>query len=206
MTELYQLKLKRIAIFASGSGSNAQRIMEHFKRNKEMEVALVLCNKSDAYVLQRADNFEVPTHVFTKEELLHTNSIDNLLKNLEIDLIVLAGFMWLLPERFIQNYSKRIVNIHPALLPNYGGAGMFGRKVHEAVLNAKDTETGITIHYVNENFDEGEIIYQSKCSIEKTDDVEKLAYKVHQLEHIHYPKIIEDLLKKLDKKVYPENH
>lgn len=198
--------MKRIAIFASGSGSNAQRIMEHFKRNKEMEVALVLCNKSDAYVLQRADNFEVPTHVFTKEELLHTNSIDNLLKNLEIDLIVLAGFMWLLPERFIQKYPKRIVNIHPALLPNYGGAGMFGRKVHEAVLNAKDSETGITIHYVNENFDEGEIIYQSKCSIEKTDDVEKLAYKVHQLEHIHYPKIIEDLLKKLDKKVYPENH
>ncbi len=171
-----------------------------------MEVALVLCNKSDAYVLQRADNFEVPTHVFTKEELLHTNSIDNLLKNLEIDLLVLAGFMWLLPERFIQKYPKRIVNIHPALLPNHGGAGMFGRKVHEAVLNAKDTETGITIHYVNENFDEGEIIYQSKCTVEKTDDAEKLAYKVHQLEHIHYPKIIEDLLKKLDKKVYPENH
>lgn len=198
--------MKRIAIFASGSGSNAQRIMEHFKRNKEMEVALVLCNKPDAYVLQRADNFEVPTHVFTREELLHTNSIDNLLKNLDIDLIVLAGFMWLLPERFIQSYPKRIVNIHPALLPKHGGEGMYGKKVHEAVLKAKDPETGITIHFVNENFDEGEIIYQSKCTVEKTDDVEKLAYKVHQLEHIHYPKIIEDLLKKLDKKVYPENH
>ena len=198
--------MKRIAIFASGSGSNAQRIMEHFKRNKEMEVALVLCNKPDAYVLQRADNFEVPTHVLTKEELLHTNSIDNLLKNLEIDILVLAGFMWLLPERFIQNYPKRIVNIHPALLPKHGGAGMFGRKVHESVLKSKDNETGITIHYVNENFDEGEIIYQSKCTVEKNDDLEKLAYKVHQLEHIHYPKIIEDLLKKLDKKVYPENH
>ncbi len=171
-----------------------------------MEVALVLCNKPDAYVLQRADNFEVPTHVFTKEELEHTNSIDNLLKNLEIDLIVLAGFMWLLPERFIKNYPKRIVNIHPALLPKYGGAGMYGKKVHEAVLNAKDTETGISIHYVNEHFDEGEIIYQSKCSIEKNDDIEKLAYKVHQLEHIHYPKVIEDLLKKMDKKVYPINH
>ena len=118
--------MKRIAIFASGSGSNAQRIMEHFKRNKEMEVALVLCNKPDAYVLQRADNFEVPTHVFTKDEMLHTNSIDNLLKNLEIDIIVLAGFMWLLPDRFIQNYPKRIVNIHPALLPKFGGEGMFG--------------------------------------------------------------------------------
>jgi len=198
--------MKRIAIFASGSGSNAQRIMEHFKRNKEMEVALVLCNKPDAYVLQRADNFEVPTHVFTKDELLHTNSIDNLLKNLEIDILVLAGFMWLLPERFIQNYPKRIVNIHPALLPKHGGAGMFGRKVHESVLKSKDPETGITIHYVNENFDEGEIIYQSRCIVDKNDDLEKLAYKVHQLEHIHYPKIIEDLLKKLDKKVYPENH
>ena len=198
--------MKRIAIFASGSGSNAQRIMEHFKRNKEMEVALVLCNKPDAYVLQRADNFEVPTHVFTKDELLHTNSIDNLLKNLEIDILVLAGFMWLLPERFIQNYPKRIVNIHPALLPKHGGAGMYGRKVHESVLKAKDPETGITIHYVNENFDEGEIIYQSRCTVDKNDDLEKLAYKVHQLEHIHYPKIIEDLLKKLDKKLYPENH
>ncbi len=198
--------MKRIAIFASGSGSNAQRIMEHFKRNKEMEVALVLCNKPDAYVLQRADNFEVPTHVFTKDELLHTNSIDNLLKNLEIDILVLAGFMWLLPERFIQNYPKRIVNIHPALLPKHGGAGMYGRKVHESVLKSKDPETGITIHYVNENFDEGEIIYQSRCTVDKNDDLEKLAYKVHQLEHIHYPKIIEDLLKKLDKKVYPENH
>ena len=198
--------MKRIAIFASGSGSNAQRIMEHFKRNKEMEVALVLCNKPDAYVLQRADNFEVPTHVFTKDEMLHTNSIDNLLKNLEIDIIVLAGFMWLLPDRFIQNYPKRIVNIHPALLPKFGGEGMFGKKVHTAVLQSKEIETGITIHYVNEHFDEGEIIYQSKCQIEKTDDAEKLAYKVHQLEHIHYPKIIEDLLKKLDKKVYPGNH
>ena len=198
--------MKRIAIFASGSGSNAQRIMEHFKRNKEMEVALVLCNKPDAYVLQRADNFEVPTHVFTRDELLHTNSIDNLLKNLDIDLIVLAGFMWLLPERFIQNYPKRIVNIHPALLPKHGGAGMYGKKVHESVIKSKDSETGITIHFVNEHFDEGEIIYQSKCNVEKTDDVEKLAYKVHQLEHIHYPKIIEDLLKKLDKKLYPENH
>jgi phosphoribosylglycinamide formyltransferase-1 len=198
--------MKRIAIFASGSGSNAQRIMEHFKRNKEMEVALVLCNKPDAYVLQRADNFEVPTHVFTKDEMLHTNSIDNLLKNLEIDIIVLAGFMWLLPDRFIQNYPKRIINIHPALLPKFGGEGMFGKKVHTAVLQSKEIETGITIHYVNEHFDEGEIIYQSKCAIEKTDDAEKLAYKVHQLEHIHYPKIIEDLLKKLDKKVYPGNH
>lgn len=198
--------MKRIAIFASGSGSNAQRIMEHFKRNKEMEVALVLCNKPDAYVLQRADNFEVPTHIFNREELYHTNSIDNLMKNLEIDLIVLAGFMWLIPERIIQAYTKRIVNIHPALLPKFGGEGMYGKKVHEAVLKSGETETGISIHYVNEQFDEGEIIYQSRCLIDTNDDAEKLAYKVHQLEHLHYPKIIEDLLKKLDKKEYPGTH
>ncbi len=198
--------MKRIAIFASGSGSNAQRIMEHFKRNKEMEVALVLCNKPDAYVLQRADNFEVPTHVFTKEELYHTNSIDNLLKNLEIDLIVLAGFMWLIPERLIHAYPKRMVNIHPALLPKFGGEGMYGQKVHEAVLQSGDAETGISVHYINKNFDEGEIIYQSRCPVDKNDDAEKLAYKVHQLEHLHYPKIIEELLKKLDKKLYPRTH
>lgn len=171
-----------------------------------MEVALVLCNKPDAYVLQRADNFEVPTHVFTKEELYNTNSIDNLLRNLEIDLIVLAGFMWLIPERIIQLFPKRIVNIHPALLPKFGGEGMYGRKVHEAVLASKEAETGISIHYVNEKFDEGEIIYQSKCAVERSDDAEKLAYKVHQLEHLYYPKIIEDLLKKMDKKVYSGTH
>jgi phosphoribosylglycinamide formyltransferase-1 len=180
--------------------------MEHFKRNKEMEVALVLCNKPDAYVLQRADNFEVPTHVFTKEELYHTNSIDNLLKNLEIDLIVLAGFMWLIPERLIHAYPKRMVNIHPALLPKFGGEGMYGQKVHEAVLQSGDAETGISVHYINKNFDEGEIIYQSRCPVDKNDDAEKLAYKVHQLEHLHYPKIIEELLKKLDKKLYPRTH
>lgn len=194
--------MKRIAIFASGSGSNAQRIMEHFKRHREIEVALLLCNKADAYVLQRADNFEVPTHIFSKNELQNTNMIDNLMKNLQIDLIALAGFNILLPERIIKAYPRRIVNIHPALLPKYGGKGMYGKYIHEAVLANKEKETGITIHYVNEVYDEGEIIYQTKCSIEKGDDLEKLAYKVHQLEHHYFPKIIEDLLKRLDKKEY----
>ncbi len=188
--------MKRIAIFASGSGSNAQKIMEYFKRNKEIEVALVLSNKVDAYVLQRADNFEVPTHVFSKDELYHTNSIDNLLKNLNIDLIALAGFNILLPERIIKAYPKKILNIHPALLPKYGGKGMYGKYIHEAVLANKEKETGITIHYVNEVYDEGEIIYQTRCAIDKDDDLEKLAYKVHQLEHHHFPKVIEDILKK----------
>lgn len=193
------MPLKRIAIFASGSGSNAQRIMEHFKRNKEMEVAIVLSNRADSYVLQRADNFEIPTHVFSKEELYESSTILQLLKNLDIDLIVLAGFLWLIPENIIRQYPRRIINIHPALLPKYGGKGMYGDKIHENVIANHDHETGITIHYVNESFDEGEIIYQNKCVVDNTDTTEKLAYKVHQLEHLHYPRIIEDLLKKTDK-------
>ena len=193
------MPLKRIAIFASGSGSNAQRIMEHFKRHKEMEVAIVLSNRADSYVLQRADNFEIPTHVFSKEELYDSATILKLLKNLNIDIIVLAGFLWLIPENIIRQYPKRIINIHPALLPKYGGKGMYGDIIHETVIANHDHETGITIHYVNETFDEGEIIYQNKCVVEKTDTTEKLAYKVHQLEHLHYPRIIEDLLKKTEK-------
>ena len=191
--------MKRIIIFASGSGSNAQRIMEHFKRHKEMEVAIVLSNRADSYVLQRADNFEIPTHVFSKEELYDSATILQLLKNLDIDIIVLAGFLWLIPANIIQQYPKRIINIHPALLPKYGGKGMYGDIIHETVIANHDHETGITIHYVNETFDEGEIIYQNKCVVEKTDTTEKLAYKVHQLEHLHYPRIIEDLLKKTEK-------
>ncbi len=193
------MPLKRIAIFASGSGSNAQRIMEHFKRHKEMEVAIVLSNRADSYVLQRADNFEIPTHVFSKEELYDSATILQLLKNLDIDIIVLAGFLWLIPANIIQQYPKRIINIHPALLPKYGGKGMYGDIIHETVIANHDHETGITIHYVNETFDEGEIIYQNKCLVESTDTTEKLAYKVHQLEHLHYPRIIEDLLKKTEK-------
>jgi phosphoribosylglycinamide formyltransferase-1 len=193
------MPLKRIAIFASGSGSNAQRIMEHFKRHKEMEVAIVLSNRADSYVLQRADNFEIPTQVFSKEELYDSATILKLLKNLDIDMIVLAGFLWLIPANIILQYPKRIINIHPALLPKYGGKGMYGNIIHETVIANHDPETGITIHYVNESFDEGEIIYQNKCVVEKTDTTEKLAYKVHQLEHLHYPRIIEDLLKKTEK-------
>ena len=193
------MPLKRIAIFASGSGSNAQRIMEHFKRHKEIEVAIVLSNRADSYVLQRADNFEIPTHVFSKEELYDSATILQLLKNLDIDIIVLAGFLWLIPANIIQQYPKRIINIHPALLPKYGGKGMYGDIIHETVIANHDHETGITIHYVNETFDEGEIIYQNKCLVESTDTTEKLAYKVHQLEHLHYPRIIEDLLKKTEK-------
>ncbi|TAF79692.1 MAG: phosphoribosylglycinamide formyltransferase [Sphingobacteriales bacterium] len=188
---------KRIAIFASGSGSNAQKIMEHFKKNDSIEVALVLSNNADAFVLQRADNFEVPTHVFDKHEFLQTNKLLNLLKTMHIDFIVLAGFLWLIPHYLLKAYPNKIVNIHPSLLPKYGGKGMYGDKVHLEVLKNKETESGITIHFVNEAFDEGEIIHQSHFKIDKTDDIEMIKFKGQQLEHLHYPRIIESIIKKM---------
>lgn len=190
--------MKRIAIFASGSGSNAQKIMEHFKKNAEAEVALLLTNNADAYVLQRADNFEIPSQVFDKEMFYHSDTILKMLHNLKIDLIVLAGFLWLIPEYLLEAYPRRIINIHPALLPAYSGKGMFGKKVHQAILDNHEIESGITIHYINEHFDEGEIIHQAKFKIEKTDDLEMIMYKGQQLEHQYYPKIIENLIKKMD--------
>jgi phosphoribosylglycinamide formyltransferase-1 len=190
---------KRIAIFASGSGSNAQKLMEHFKRSDEVEIALVLTNNPDAYVLQRADNFEIPSHIFDRNEFYQTDQIIDLLKNLEIDLIVLAGFLWLIPKNLIAEYPGRIVNIHPAILPKYGGKGMYGDFVHNAVLAAGESEGGITIHYVDENYDEGEYIYQAKYRIDKGDNLEMVKFKGQQLEHQHYPRIIETLIKKIKK-------
>nr|MBC7613894.1 phosphoribosylglycinamide formyltransferase [Pseudopedobacter sp.] len=188
---------KRIAIFASGSGSNAQKIMEHFKRSNDAEVALILTNNSDAYVLQRADNFEVPSHIFDKKEFYQTDRVIQLLKNLNINLIVLAGFLWLVPENLLKAYPNKIINIHPSLLPKFGGKGMYGDKIHAAVLEEKEAESGITVHFVNEAFDEGEIIHQSKFKIEKGDDLKMMKFKVQQLEHQHFPKVIESLLKKM---------
>lgn len=190
---------KRIAIFASGSGSNAQKLMEHFKRNKEIEIALVLTNNPDAYVLQRADSFEIPSHIFDKNEFYQTDDVLDLLKNLNIDLIVLAGFLWLIPQNILSTYPNRIINIHPALLPKYGGKGMYGDFVHQAVMAAKEMEGGITIHYVNEKYDEGEYIYQAKYRIENKDNLEMVKFKGQQLEHLHYPRIVESIIKKLKK-------
>jgi phosphoribosylglycinamide formyltransferase-1 len=190
---------KRVAIFASGSGSNAQKLMEHFKNSSEVEIALVLTNNPDAYVLQRADNFEIPSHIFDKNEFYKTDHVVELLKNLDIDLIVLAGFLWLIPKSLIHEYPGRIVNIHPAILPKFGGKGMYGDHVHLAVMEAKEPEGGITIHYVNENYDEGEYIYQAKYRIDKEDNLEMIKFKGQQLEHLHYPRIVESILKKIRK-------
>jgi len=188
---------KRIAIFASGSGSNAQKIMEHFKRSNDAEVVLILTNNPDAYVLQRADNFEIPSHIFDRNEFYQTDKVVNLLKNLSVDLVVLAGFLWLVPQNLLNAFPNKIINIHPSLLPKYGGKGMYGEHVHLAVLADKEQESGITIHFVNSKFDEGEIIHQSKFRIDKEDDLKMMKFKVQQLEHQHFPKVIESLLKKM---------
>ena len=188
---------KRIAIFASGSGSNAQKLMEYFKKHQEAEVVIVLTNNPEAYVIQRADNFEIPTHIFDKHEFIETNDIVNLLKNLQINLIVLAGFLWLIPNNLLEEFPNQIINIHPALLPKFGGKGMYGDRIHRTILEAGEVENGITIHFVNEKFDEGEIIYQSRFKISKNDTLETIKFKGQQLEHLHYPRIVENLIQKI---------
>jgi phosphoribosylglycinamide formyltransferase-1 len=188
---------KRIAIFASGSGSNAQKIMEHFKRSAEAEVVLILTNNAQAYVLQRADNFEIPSHIFNRNEFYNSDDVIRILKTLQVDLIVLAGFLWLVPQSLLAAFPNKIINLHPALLPKYGGKGMYGDNVHKAILDAGEEESGITIHFVNEQFDEGEIIHQSKFKIEPGDNLEMVKFKGQQLEHLHFPKVIENLLKKM---------
>jgi phosphoribosylglycinamide formyltransferase-1 len=188
---------KRIAIFASGSGSNAQKIMEHFKRSSEAEVVLILTNNPQAYVLQRADNFEIPSHIFTRTEIYQTDAVIKLLKNLQVDLIVLAGFLWLVPPTLLKAFPNKIINLHPALLPKYGGKGMYGDNVHKAVLAAKEEESGITIHFVDEQFDEGEVLHQSRFKIEPGDNLEMIKFKGQQLEHHHFPRVIESLLRKM---------
>jgi len=173
--------------------------MEHFKRSTDIEISLVLTNNADAYVLQRADNFEIPSHIFDKNEFYKTDEVIDLLKNLDIDFIVLAGFLWLIPKNLLEAYPGRIVNIHPAILPKFGGKGMYGDNVHNAVLAAGEAEGGITIHYVDEHYDEGEYIYQAKYKIDKNDNLEMVKFKGQQLEHLHYPRIVESLLKKIKK-------
>ena len=187
----------RIAIFASGSGSNAQKILEHFKHHDQGEVVLILTNNPQSYVLQRADNFEIPSHVFTRNEFYQTDDVVKLLKSMEVDLVVLAGFLWLVPASLLKAFPNQIINIHPALLPKYGGKGMYGDNVHKALLANGETESGITIHFVNEHFDEGETIHQAKFKIEPGDTLDSIKLKGQQLEHQHFPKVIEGLLKKV---------
>lgn len=171
--------------------------MEHFKRNADAEVVLILTNNPQAYVLQRADNFEIPSHIFNRAEFYDSDDVIALLKNLQVDIIVLAGFLWLVPKSLLNAFPNKIINLHPALLPKFGGKGMYGDNVHKAVLAAGEEESGITIHFVNAEFDEGEVIHQSKFKIEPGDTLEIVKFKGQQLEHMHFPKVIENLLKKM---------
>ncbi len=186
--------MKYIVIFASGSGSNAQRIVEYFSGTDVAQVIRIYTNRADAFVLQRAQNLNIPAVLFGKEDLYITDKIYNQLELLQPDMIVLAGFLWRVPENIIQAFPKRIVNIHPALLPKYGGKGMYGEHVHRAVIENHEKESGITIHYVNEHYDEGATILQAKCEIETGETPETLAEKIHLLEHKYYPKVIEQIL------------
>lgn len=172
--------------------------MSHFRHHESGEVALVLSNKPEAYVLERARKFNVPTHVFNRETFYNSTEIIDLLVDTGISLVVLAGFLWLVPADLIRAFPGRIINIHPALLPKYGGKGMYGRFVHEAVLKNGDKESGISIHYVNEVYDDGKIIRQEKCEVRPDDTPESLAQRIHQLEYRYYPLVIEELLQGLD--------
>jgi phosphoribosylglycinamide formyltransferase-1 len=191
---LDKINIKNIALFASGSGTNAEQIILHFKGSEKGRVKLLLSNTSKAYALSRAENLGIPTHIFSREDFCNSEKVINLLQKINIDLIVLAGFLWLVPENMIKAFPDKIINIHPALLPKYGGKGMYGMHVHQAVIDSGDSESGISIHFVNEIYDEGKIIFQAKCAINKHDTPESLAQKIHQLEYEFFPKVIEELI------------
>ena len=185
--------MKKIVLFASGSGTNAENIILYFNQKLTAKVASVFCNNPNAKVLDRAKNLNVPTVVFSKEEL-NNGFVLNKLEKYKPDLIVLAGFLWQFPASIIEKYPNSIINIHPALLPKYGGKGMYGMHVHAAILENKEPETGITIHHVNEHYDEGNIIFQQSVKIDDCKTPDEIALKIHELEHKHFPMVIEEIL------------
>ena len=187
--------MKRIVIFASGSGTNAENLIKYFHNNDIGSVIQVLTNNPLAKVLERAKNLKVSALSFNRIAFSQNNDVLNILKASQPDLIVLAGFLWKFPEFILHEFPNKVINIHPALLPKYGGKGMYGNFVHESVVANKETETGISIHYVNEHYDEGAIIFQATCTVELTDTAEDVAAKIHALEMDHFPKVVEKLLK-----------
>jgi len=186
--------MKRIAIFASGSGSNAEHIAEYFSKGNSAAVEAIYCNNPRAFVIQRAARLKIPLILFDREKFYAEDTVLLDLQSRKIDLIVLAGFLWLIPGNILRAYRDRIVNIHPALLPAYGGKGMYGMAVHEAVIASGETESGITIHLIDEVYDKGEILLQEKCPVIPGDTPESLAEKVHRMEYEHFPKVIEKML------------
>jgi phosphoribosylglycinamide formyltransferase 1 len=187
--------MKNIAIFASGNGTNAQRIAEYFRNSDTVNISLILSNKPDAFVLKRAEKLGIPTTIFNKKDFYESGLVFEILKEYRIDFIILAGFLWFVPDNILKAFPRRIINIHPALLPKHGGKGMYGEKVHQAVIESGDTRTGITIHFVNDHYDEGEIIFQDSFEVQPGDTPDSIALKVHQLEYLHFPRIIENVIK-----------
>ncbi len=185
--------MKKIVVFASGSGTNAENIIRYFKSTGIASVVGVFTNKAEAQVIQRAEKYQVPTQVFSKNDL-ETGKVLQKINAIQPDLIVLAGFLLKFPESIVVSYPDKIINIHPALLPKYGGKGMYGMHVHQAVVENKESKTGITIHYVNENYDEGNIIFQKEVTVLVSDTPEVVAAKIHELEQDHFPAVIEKLL------------
>ena len=183
----------RIVIFASGSGTNAENIIRYFSDSATIEITAVLSNKKNAKVLERSNKYDIKTKVFSRDEFYETEKILEYLKK-ETDFIVLAGFLWKIPEKIIEVFSNKIINIHPALLPNYGGKGMYGMNIHKAIVANKESRTGITIHYVNKNYDEGAIIFQKEIALSNEDTPESVAKKIHILEQENFPRVIEEIL------------
>ena len=190
---------KKLAIFASGSGSNAENICNYFAESSDIKVVLICTNKQDALVVKRANKLNIPVYIFSKSELNNFVDLHKKLQNIEVDVIILAGFLLKLPTIMVDSYPNRIINIHPSLLPKYGGKGMYGSNIHRAVIKNKELESGISIHFVNQNYDEGKIILQKKCSISANESVETLIHKIHKLEHNYFPVAIEKTIKKLYK-------
>lgn len=186
------MKKNRIALFASGSGTNVQNIIEYFSENELVVIDSVWSNNANAYALKRAENLQLESFIFGKKEFQNSNFVVEKLLERNVNLIVLAGFLWLIPSNLIENF--RILNIHPALLPKYGGKGMYGMNVHKSVVENKEKESGITIHFVNEKYDEGEIIFQAKCPVLPNDSPEDVAKKIHELEQLHFPRVIKEVI------------
>ncbi|HSP83400.1 MAG TPA: phosphoribosylglycinamide formyltransferase [Gillisia sp.] len=189
------ISLKKIVIFASGSGTNAENIIKYFKNSGFAEVIAVFSNNKDAKVLKRAYNLDVKSLHFDRDAFYNTQEVHHVLKDMNPDLIVLAGFLWLFPEKILNSFPNKVINIHPALLPKFGGKGMYGEAVHKAVIENKEKETGITIHYVNSKYDEGNIIFQDSFEVTPEMTHQEVASKIHELEYKHLPRIIENILK-----------
>lgn len=188
------MKKTNLAIFASGSGTNAENIAQYFQNHPNIEVKLILTNNPKAGVVQRANQLKIDCLTFNREDFYKTNRVLSVLEQYQTDWIILAGFLWLVPQALISHYKNKIINIHPALLPKYGGKGMYGQRVHEAVIENNEVESGITIHTIDEEYDKGSIVFQITCPVNRDDTAETLANRIHHLEYEHYPKVIENLV------------